>query len=409
MAKNFQALYDSQNDAIGLEQKVFIKEEVTRGVLEVPTGTDSLLINSGASVNFTQPIESSPVRSGRHHTNIIKQKTETSWTLPTFFHIDSTLGVAADTQIDLAFRTMWKSLFGREQTGPLTYDTNTAPDLTFSIYENGDQWALQSPGAFVQTGNVSLPGDGDATVEFGGEAKTALLVGIAKSTTDNNTGNTFTALTDEGKRIPVGAKVMIIEADGTTRSADTPDGSPRNVTSVAGDVITLDGAVLADADGSTTPVYLAYYEPETVTAINDPQTGLEGSVSIVGLSVDCVRSLSISISNNHEAINYCYGESGLAGALYSPADRFTAEVSMELNLNHNLVEFMNGLGEFTGENITAVLGPAAGRRAQFVMPKVIFPRPEIPVPDTGSIPITFTGNAYQSALDAADEVTLSFL
>jgi hypothetical protein len=43
------------------------------------------------------------------------------------------------------------------------------------------------------------------------------------------------------------------------------------------------------------------------------------------------------------------------------------------------------------------------------VPKAIFPVPEIPVPDTGTIPVTFTGNAYQTTLDAADEVTVSFL
>lgn len=409
MAKDFAAIYASGNDAIALEQKIFLKEETTRGTLVAPTATDVMLANTGASVNFTQPVESSPVRSGRHHTNIIKQKTETTWTLPSFFHIDSSLGSASDAEIDLAYRLLWKSMLGKEAIGPLTYTSAVAPDTTFSIFNNGDQWALQSPGAFVQGANVTLPGDGDATVEFSGDAKTAYLIGIGKSNISNNTGNTITVQTGEGKRFVVGGMVMLIEADGTTRSADTPDGSPRTITDVTGDVITVDGAVLADADFSVTDGYLCYYEPSTSTGINDPQTGLQGSVTVVGLTTDCVRSVSFNMTNNHEMKNFCYGEAGLGGNLFTPGDRLTVEVGMELNLNHDLVEFLNKVSDFTGEDLTVKLGDPSGRHAEFTLPKVIFPRPEISVPDTGTIPISFTGNAYQSALDAADELTLKFL
>jgi hypothetical protein len=414
MAKNFATIYDTGNDAVALEQKVFIKEETTRGTLEIPADADLMLVSSGASVNFTQPIESSPVRSGRHHSSIIKQKTNTEWTLPSLFHIDTSGGVS-DTEIDQAYRTLWESTFGNEATGPLTYTTLTPPDLTFSIFENGDLWALQASGSFVQTADIQLPGDGDATVEFGGMSKTALLVGIAKSVIDNNTGNTVTVTdADEGERIPVGAKVMIIEADGTTRSADTAGGTARTVTDVTGAVVTLDGAVLADADGSgaSAPIYLSYYEPETPTAINDPQTGLQGTIAITALpSSPCVRSLGISISNNHEPTDFCFGEEGLAGPLFTPGDRFTAEITVELNLNHDLVEFLNKKRDFPGDAIVATLGNPTGRRAEWTIPEVIFPVPEISVPDTGTIPVTFTGNAYTTddTGDAADELTLKFL
>jgi hypothetical protein len=203
---------------------------------------------------------------------------------------------------------------------------------------------------------------------------------------------------------------MIIESDGVTRSADTPDGSPRTVTAVAGDVVTLSGAVLADADGSTNPVYLCYYEPATPVAINNPQTGLEGSITIAGLgSADCVRSGSINMVNNHEVQDFCYGEEGLGGRLFTPGGRLTAEVSLELNLSHELVEFLNALKTFDGDNITLILGNSAGRHLEILVPKAIFPIPEISVPDTGTIPVTFTGNAYQTGLDVADEVTVSFL
>ena len=410
--KNYAAIYASPNDSIALEQKIFIKEETTRGTLEAPTGADFIYTLNGASVNFTQPIESSPHKSGRHHTSIIKQKTSTEWSIPTFFNIDTTLPAAAVAEIDPGMRVLWKSLMGKEDIsgGSPVFTSEFAPSITFSIFENGDLWAKQAPGAFVESGNASLPGDGQSQVEWAGMAKTALLVGIGKSVVSNDGGNTFTVASGEGQKFPVGAFVMIVKDDGVTRSADTPDGSPRRVVSVSGDIVTIDGAVLADADGSGNPVYLSYYEPATPVSINDPQTGLQGSITIVGLSsADCVRSASINMTNNHEAQDFCFGEEGLGGTIFTPGGRFTAELSLELNLDHELVGFMNGLKDFEGEDITFILGDAAGRHVQFEMPKNFFQIPEIAVPDTGTIPVTFTGNAYQTALDAADEVTVSFL
>ena len=411
MAKNYASLYASPNDSIALEQKVFVKEESVRGVLTAPTGADFIYTLNGTSVNFSQPIESSPHKSGRHHNNIIKQKTTTEWTMPTFFNIDTSLGAPSTAEIDPGMRVLYKSLMGKETSpgGVLTYTSGDAPSTTFSIFEIGDVWSKQASGAFVEAGNASFPGDGQAQIEWSGMAKTALTVGMGK-TTINNAANTVTLQVGEGKRFPVGAMVMLIKADGTTRSTDTPTGSPRTVTAVAGDVVTVSGAALTDADGTVGGgMYLVYYEPATAVAIDNPQTGLQGSITIVGLSsADCVRSATINMVNNHEVQDYCFGQEGLGGRLFTPGGKFTAEVTLELNLNHELVEFLNGLKEFSGEDITLILGDSAGRHFMMEVPKAIFPIPEISVPDTGTIPVTFTGNAYQTALDAADEVTLSF-
>lgn len=413
MAKDFSAIYGSSNDAIALEQKIFLKKEGSRGVLADPLGTDFVYTLSGSTVNFSQPVESSPHRSGRHHTGIIKQKTTTSWTLPLFFNIDTLLGAAAPTEIDSGVRSLWESLMGKEDvtSGSPVYTTGKAPDTTFSIYQNGDQWAIQAPGAFVESGNASFPGDGQAQIEFAGSAKTALTVGCGLTQVSNDGGNDVTLQVGEGSCFPAGAKVMLVEADGTTRSADTPDGSPRTVVSVSGDVVTLDGAALADADGSSGDIYLVYYEPETAVAIDDPVTGLEGSISIVGYGsiANCARSATLNMVNNHELQDYCYGEEGLGGSLFTPGGRFTAELTIELNLNKALVKFMNEIKDFDGEDITLILGDSAGRHFQLEMPKVIFSIPEVSVPDTGTIPVSFTGNAYQTGIDVADEVTASFL
>ena len=415
MAKNFADIYGSQNPGIALNQKIFVVEEVTsKGTLEASGATDFLFTLEGGSVNYTQPVSSSPYKSGRHHTSGIPEKTETSWTIPSYFNIDTTLGAAGVGEIDPAIRVLMKSLFGKEDVtgGSPVYTTATDPATTFSIFQNLDVCAVQAPGSFVESGNMTFPGDGNSQIEFAGSSKTAYLVGIGKSTTDNNGGNTITLQAGEGERFSggVGGMVMIVEADGTTRSAETA--SPRVITDVTGDVVTIDGAVLADADGSAADIYLTYWEPDSITSgINDPQTGLEGSVSIAGFSTitNCVRSASFNCVNGHELVNYCFGNSGLGGELFVPGERHTCTVTLEINLTKDLVAFLNNIRDFAGESITLILGDSTSRYMQIECPKTIFPVPEIPIGASGSIPITFEGLAYQTALDSADEITVSFL
>lgn len=412
MSKNFASIYSSPNDSSAQNQKIFIKEESVRGTIALPAATDFFLHLSGASANFDQPVESSPHKSGRHNLSVIKQKTKTEWKIPTFFNIDTTLGSVAVTEIDPALRVLWKSLLGRERTvsSGLVYDSADDPSTTFTLFENLDVMGKQAPGAYVEAGAASFPGDGQAKMEWSGMAKTMYEVGIGKSIVAN-IANTVTVATGEGLRFPVGGKVMIIKNDGTTRSTDTASGTARTVTAVSGDVVTVDGAVLSDADGSSTPVYLCYYEPGgTISAINNPQTGLQGSVTVSTFAgLMCVRSATVTMTNNHEPEDYCYGKEGLGDKIFTPGGRLAVEASLEFNLDKEAVGFLNHLRAFTGENITLVLGDTSLRYLQVLLPKVIFAVPPVPVPDSGTIPITCSGMAYETANDAADEVTVKFL
>jgi len=409
MAKNYASIYSSVNDSSALEQAFFIKLETTRGQLIAPIATDFLFTVAGGAIEYTQPIESSPHRSGRHHNDIIKSKKTMSWTIPTLFNIDETLGAPSSAEIDTPVRLLWKSALGKEvTTAGAVYTSAEDPAVTFSMFQMGDKWATQSRGCFVDQATMTFPGDGNSQTEFTGMGAEALLVGIGKSVTAN-AANAVTLAVGEGKRFPFGCLVMIVKSDGSTRSTDTPSGSPRTVISVAGDVVTVSGAPLADANGTVNPVYLVYYEPPTKTAISNPVTGLVGSVTIAGLSETCVRSATVTIANAHEAVNYCFGYDALHGSYFVPASRMTATVSIEMNLNSEIVEFFNNIQQFEAQDIMLVLGNAAGRHLLVEMPRVIFPIPSISVPETGSIPITFEGTCYQSALDAADEITVSFI
>ena len=204
---------------------------------------------------------------------------------------------------------------------------------------------------------------------------------------------------------------MLVEADGTTRSDDTPDGSPRVITAVNGDVITVDGSALTDADGSGSDLYLVYYEPENPVGIDNPIVGLRGNITIAsfGQVHQCVRDLTIAMTNNHELVDYCFGTDSLDAPFFVPGDRFTANVSMTLNLNKAVIELLRGVKQFEAQDVEFELGDNTSRYLFGKMPKIFFPIPAISVPESGSIPIEFSdGLALQTSLDAADEVTIEY-
>ena len=416
MAKNYKSIYDNTGDSISLEQRYYIKEETASGTLIGPTDTDFFFTVAGGSIDFSQPNDPSDHRSGRHNTDTIKGKKVVDWTIPTYINLDTSLGAAGVGEVDLAMRLLHKVALGREQIpGGVTFDSATTPNATFSIHEVGDKRSVQANAAFVETATISIPGDGVPTIEWSGGAADRKSVGIGASTSNNDGGNTFTLDTaSEAKRFPVGSLVMIIEADGVTRSADTPNGSYRTVTArdTGTGVVTLDGAVLADADGSaTTAFFLVYAEPETPTAINDIQSGLVGEISIDGLGgvLSCVRSMTVTLDNQVERVDYCALTDSLGSPYVVYGDRLLVTVDIELNLNDNSIEWLDDLDSFTANDIHAIVGDSGGRHYRIDLPKVEFSPPTVSIPDSGSIPFTASGTALQTATDAADEITISYL
>jgi len=414
MAKNFLTIYERTGDSIALNQQFFAKLEAVKGTLIGPTDTDFFFTRSGGSITHTQPKNPSEHRSGRHNNDTLAEKKVTEWSIPTYVNIDTLLGAAATAEVDDAIRLLWKSLLGFEDTATsAVYDSSVDPDITFSLFENGDKWAHQANGAAVEASTLSLPGDGQSGLEWSGRAADRKRVGIGRFTTSSDATNIITLdAATEAKRFPVGSMVMIIEDDGLVRSADTPNGTYRVVTlSDSGTgAITVDGAVLADADGTTgAGFFLAYAEPETPTAISDIQTGLVGSAAIVGLSATCVRSATVTMTNNHEWVDYCFGTDALATPYFVPGSRLMVEVELEMNLNDALIEFLDDLESFTSKDVDLVLGDSTGRHLKVDLPKVVFDVPSVTVPDEGSIPVSFSGIGLQTALDAADEITVSYL
>jgi hypothetical protein len=172
--------------------------------------------------------------------------------------------------------------------------------------------------------------------------------------------------------------------------------------------VTLSGAPLADADGSTDPVYLSYYEPDAPVGINNPVTGLVGSMAIAGVNLSAFRGATVTLANNHEKSDYYFGTDGLAGQIFVPAAKVSNTVKIDMNVNAEVIRLFNRIQDFEAQDVSIVLGEATGRRLEIRCPKVAFSTPEIPVPDTGSVVVSFEGPALAASADAANEIAVEF-
>jgi len=416
LAKNYKNIYDNTGDSVSLEQRYYVKTETSSGTLIGPTDTDYIFAIDGGSIDFSQPNDPSMHRSGRHNQDTVKGKKVVDWSIPMYINLDTSLGAAGVGEIDAGIRALWKTGLGRELIpGGVTYDAVTTPNTTFSIHEVGDKSSVQANAAFIETATLAIPGDGVPTITWAGGAADRKRVGIGAFTSDATGGNVITLdVPSEAKRFPIGGLVMIIEADGLTRSADTPNGLYRKVTArdTGTGTVTIDGAVLADADGSaTTAFFLAYAEPESPTAINDIQSGLQGEINIdlLGGTLSCVRSVNVTIDNQVERVDYCALTDSLGSPYVVYGDRLLVTVDIELNLNDNSIEWLDDLDAFLANDIYVIVGDSAGRHFRVDLPKVEFSPPTVSIPSSGSIPFTASGTALQTATDQGDEILVSYL
>ena len=127
--------------------------------------------------------------------------------------------------------------------------------------------------------------------------------------------------------------------------------------------------------------------------INQIQNGLVGSISIDGLggAQDCIRSLNVTMDNQVERVDYCALTDSLGSPYVVYGDRLLVTVDLELNLNHDSIEWLDDLDAFTANDIDVIVGDSATRHFKIDLPKVEFAPPTVTIPDSGSIPFTATG------------------
>ena len=399
MSKNFKIIYESGADSSATEQKMFLKLETEKGEFVTPQETD-FFYHMGGGINHEQPFEPSKQKSGRHNLSTIKKKETTSWSLTTYLNQNNTQGV------DTPIMTLLKSLLGNEISGPpLRYNSLIRPNISFTLLEVSDLWSKQAPGSFVMGAGLKFPGDGESTIEWSGNSKTTQFAGIGKIASIS--GNDVTLEGEDLEGFTSGALVMIIKADGTTRSTDTVGGSARTIDKADFDngVATLSGGTLGDVAAGD---YLTYYEPERAIASTESIIGLTGNLK-VGAKIIPIRNFEVNIQNNHELHDYYYGTAGLGPKLFSASKRLLVEPTTQVNVDKESFAVIAGSKRLKDQGLTITLGDEGSSRLVVALPKVRLKVPNFTVPDEGSIPVDYQGTALATSEDLADEVTITVL
>jgi len=121
-------------------------------------GTDDqdFFLYTTGGINFTQPIETNNHRTGRFHSGIIKSKKVVEFSMDAMLNMSGNAGDSIDT----ALKLLYKSVFGKETTTPLTsikYEQGL-PNLTFSVVKASTIFGEYYDGAYAKDWTLTAPG-----------------------------------------------------------------------------------------------------------------------------------------------------------------------------------------------------------------------------------------------------------
>lgn len=386
-----------------------VADDLGLGVANAGTesaGTDDqdFFLYTTGGINFTQPIETNNHRTGRFHTGIIKSKKVVE------FSMDAMLNMAgnAGDSIDTALKLLYKSVFGKETTTPLTsikYEQGL-PNVTFSVVKASTIFGEYYDGVYAKDWTLTAPGDAPVTQSFSGMGSDGSIAGMG--VLDGAVVASANVVLDatHASRFEQNARVMLVDADGRTIKAGYDGTLIVNSVNTGTDTIVLSSAIdAADND------LLVFWHPGAVqqTGKDAIFTDLEGSIKLSsgGASI-CATQIELALVNDHIDLSNCFGDDVNKG--FAAGNRATWTLSVTLDLsNENMADLVQAR-KFGGFSPEIIIGDAAsGRYMKITAPRWIVSVPAIELPENGTTPYTFEGNLYQSSPGARDPIEIEFL
>jgi len=376
------------------------------GTEVVGTDDQDFLQYTTGGINFSQPVESNTHRSGRDHVGVIKQKKVVEMTIDTYLNMSGSAGDSIDT----ALRVLLKSAHGKETVTPglsIKYERGI-PNFTFSIAKVGTIFGEYYDGCYVKDNNITAPGDAPVTMNFSGGGSDASIAGVGQvngavvaSASVVLDGGNFPAI----ERYTEGARVMAIAADGRTIVAGA-DGTLSVVSATIGtDTLVLSTTIDVEDNGFIVP-----WNPGAVqkTGRDAIFTDLAGTFKMKASgTATCATNISIDFVNDHVDINNCFGLDANAG--FVPGSRMTATQTATFDLSNENMGDLVQARKFGGFVPELIIGEVATRHLKITSPKWITSVPPIDVPESGVVPVEFSGIFYQSTAGAQDSYVLEFL
>lgn len=364
-------------------------------------GADFLLMTK-ASMKVAQPFEMSPHKSGRQASSTIKKKISADGDVECLFNL-STGALAIDTAVALLLET----ILGRKTVSgaAITFDAGQAPNKYFTAVQGSNIFGRSFNGGYGKSLTMSFPGDGEAKFTVPVKFRNGLYASIGKiNGAVNNSANVILE-NGESPRFDVDARVMVVDADGRTVLYGADGSLKVNSRTDAAHTLVLSGAVTVGDNGFVVPFMPHVFDQ---VAIDNPVTGLQGSVSLDGGSttIEEIRSAEVVFDPKVEDLDKFYGSSTNMGRVVS--DRAEIKVKVELTMSASQMHRIVQSKEFLALGVKIVLGPADGRRVEITLPKVLFSVPPMELPDSGSVVATLEGVCLQSASGRLDAISIAY-
>jgi hypothetical protein len=369
------------------------------------TGTDSpdWFWTTKMGIKHSQDFEMSKHKSGRQPSNIIKKKKMLEGDVELYVNMAGGSTVDIDDSVAL----LLQCVFGQKTVGAnsISFDQKQPPSTYFSILQGNNTFNRVANGCYVKNFTITLPGDGEASMKFTMKGRESKECSIGKVNGPVTASTSVILENGEAGNFEPDCRVMIIDADGRTVLAGVDGGLKVNAVDLTTHTLTLSSSITC-LDGS----FVAPWLPHVFGfgGIDNPVTGLQGSVSFDGgaTTIEEIRSVEISVDPKTEDLDNYYGTDTNRG--YVVGDRSEISVKVEMNLSASQFKKIQQSRRFESFSMKVVLGPANGRRLEIECPKVMYKIPGVEIPDTGTVPVTFEGFALQQVLGSLDAVLLSF-
>jgi len=366
---------------------------------------DFLLFTTGGPT-FDQPVESNAHRTGRFHNDIIRQKKVAEFDIDTMINMEGSAGDSLDT----AVRLLLLSGFGTETvTAATSIDyTQGLPNLTFSMVRVSTIFAEYYTGGYVRDMTLDVPGDAPGTMKYTGKLADSQIAGIGQIN-GVVAASTSIVLDDTINkhvlRYTVGARVMVVSADGRTITAGADGSLLVSIITEGSDTVDVSAPIDAEDDG-----FLVPWHPGAVQQSGKDNifTDLEGSFKFdVSGNEVCATNINVGLVNDHVDLDNCFGTDTNKG--FAAGNRLTITVGVTLDLSNENFGDLVQARKFGGLSGELVIGnPASGRKLTLTFPKWIVGVPTIDLPENGVTPVTFEGILYQSSAGARDPILWSY-
>ena len=365
---------------------------------------DFFLYTTGG-INFSQPVESNPHRTGRFHSDVIKSKKVVEFDMDAMLNMS---GSAGDS-LDNAIRVLYESMTGKETVvagTQIDYEQDL-PNFTFSVVKASTIFAEYFDGCYVKDYTLTAPGDAPVTQKFTGMGSDGSIAGIGQldgAVVSSAIVTLVSAPYKHAERFTVGAKVMAVDTDGRTILYGA-DGS----LSVSSVDLVLNQITLSSPIDLSDAAYIVFWHPGAMqqTGRDNIYTDLEGSFKFTSSGNEvCATNIELSLVNDHQDLNNCFGDDANKG--FAAANRATWSLSVTLDLSGENIGDLIQSRNFGGLDGDLIIGDIAGRHLVVDFRKWIVSVPTIDLPENGTTPVTFEGNLYQSSPGSRDPIKLSF-